>query len=163
MILIITKQNQKQENNECIHYGMDGIIVPKIGGRMHFEKNPPLSPEEKQMIPRGQMDATYTGYHFHNFFKNTTTLRHKYKTYGHPHPTAHKIPLSEIHGDVQISIECVLDIPTNASKQRGYIPGGLNAIVGRKPLHFTNNNGSYVAHRHEEYKQIILQTIDKNR
>jgi len=94
-------------------------------------------------------------YHFHNFFPNRETLRHKYLTYGHPYSGVPRKRLSDIHkDDLDMMVRCAHNLPNSAnpdSKRRH--EGGFDGYEGSKPIFFINK--AYRKARHEVVKRIV--------
>ena len=111
--------------------------------------------EAKQEAQKTGQPVGYTGYHFHNFFDNATTLRNKMSTYGHPDSKAWNRTLGDLHGDVLLGINCVMgrnDTGRHDSVTE-HVVGGLSAIVGPIPVFFQNE--TYRRERHEQYRKIV--------
>lgn len=96
----------------------------------------------------------HTGFHFHNFFDTTQLLRKKYKTYGHPVPKAEELTISEIHGDLDLFVDCVLNRNASSNKHRT-LATRLDLFEGRIPIAYTIEG--YTMARHKEMRQILLE------
>jgi hypothetical protein len=96
-----------------------------------------------------------TAYHFHNFFPNRETLRHKYLTYAHPYGGVVRKRLSEIHkDDLDMMVRCVHNLPNSANPDfKGRHEGGYADYEGSKPIFFAN--AAYRKARHELVKRMV--------
>jgi hypothetical protein len=89
----------------------------------------------------------WTGYHVHNFFNDTFSLRQKYFTYGHPIKYAFKKPLEELNKDLKSVVNCALGRP-----DQNLFNGNLEQLIGPRPVFFTDE---YRKRRHQKLRQII--------
>ena len=96
----------------------------------------------------------HTGFHFHNFFDTTTQLRNKYKTYGHPIPEADNMTISEIHPDLDLFVDCVLDRNITSNKHKT-LSSRLEQFEGRIPISYTIDG--YSSARHKEMREILFK------
>jgi hypothetical protein len=96
----------------------------------------------------------HTGFHFHNFFDTTRQLRNKYRTYGHPVPEADNMTISEIHPDLDLFVDCVLNRNLTSNKHKT-LPTRLEEFEGRIPIAYTLDG--YSLERHKEMGQILLE------
>eukprot|EP00590_Aulacoseira_subarctica_P007784 CAMPEP_0172422670 /NCGR_PEP_ID=MMETSP1064-20121228/8798_1 /TAXON_ID=202472 /ORGANISM="Aulacoseira subarctica , Strain CCAP 1002/5" /LENGTH=400 /DNA_ID=CAMNT_0013163633 /DNA_START=207 /DNA_END=1409 /DNA_ORIENTATION=- len=90
-----------------------------------------------------------TGYHFHNFFANVSTIRRKYRTYGHPQEHAfEEKPLGQLEiYDLSHAINCTMGQPHVEQISTTY-----DQMIGPKPLYFTDE---YRKRRSEFFRRII--------
>ena len=90
-----------------------------------------------------------TGYHFHNFFGNVSTIRRKYLTFGHPQKHAFKEkPLGQLEiYDLSHAINCSMGQPHVEQISTTY-----DQMIGPKPLYFTEE---YRKRRYEYFRRII--------
>jgi len=142
------------------HKGNDGNYDPKIYPKNNPNTTYPLwNAYDFRMVYGGDQiteNHNYqTGYHFHNFFDDINTLRNKYLTYGHANYQALELPLEKLSEDLQLSIECALEIEGDGGRK--YIPSGLSNIEGQKPVYFTDD---FVKQRHELFRQMIQNETD---
>ncbi|KAK1748020.1 beta-1,4-mannosyl-glycoprotein 4-beta-N-acetylglucosaminyltransferase [Skeletonema marinoi] len=96
----------------------------------------------------------HTGFHFHNFFDTTQQLRNKYRTYGHPVPKANNMTISEIHPDLDLFVDCVLNRNATSNKHKT-LTTRLEEFEGRIPIAYTIDG--YSLARHKEMGQILLE------
>ncbi len=96
----------------------------------------------------------HTGFHFHNFFDTTQQLRYKYRTYGHPVPEADNMTISEIHPDLDLFVDCVLNRNVTANKHK-ILTTSLEDFEGRIPIAYTIDG--YSLARHEEMGKIMQE------
>lgn len=98
----------------------------------------------------------WTGYHVHNFFNDTFSLRQKYITYGHPLKYVFKKPLEELAKDLRSVVNCALGRPDG-----NLFNGTFEQLIGPRPVFFTDK---YRKRRHEKLRQIIEEdeTIYRN-
>ena len=103
----------------------------------------------------------HTGFHFHNFFDTTEQLRKKYLTYGHPVPGADNMTISEIHPDLDLFVDCVLNRNVSSNKHR-LLPTKLEFFEGRIPIAYAIEG--YSMARHKEMEQVLLSdTLGHNK
>lgn len=94
----------------------------------------------------------HTGYHFHNYFDTTDQLRNKYMTYGHPIPDVERMSVSEIHPDLDLMVDCVLQRSTTNNKHTT-LSMELKDFEGRIPIAY--ELGGYTVARHNELQMIL--------
>jgi hypothetical protein len=88
-------------------------------------------------------------YHFHNFFYDISTVRHKYVTYGHGDASKATLPLSKVARDLDIIVRCVHDLPNSASpKMPARVERPFYEIEGPKPIYFSNETYRRIRHDH---------------
>lgn len=95
----------------------------------------------------------HTGYHFHNYFKTTEQLRHKYQTYGHPVENATQLGVGEIHPDLDLMVDCVLGRSYDNNKHKT-LSARLEEFEGRIPIAYGIEG--YTMARHLELKSLLL-------
>eukprot|EP00541_Cyclophora_tenuis_P004097 CAMPEP_0116548758 /NCGR_PEP_ID=MMETSP0397-20121206/4513_1 /TAXON_ID=216820 /ORGANISM="Cyclophora tenuis, Strain ECT3854" /LENGTH=268 /DNA_ID=CAMNT_0004073441 /DNA_START=48 /DNA_END=854 /DNA_ORIENTATION=+ len=102
-----------------------------------------------------------TAYHFHNFFNDLATTRHKYMSYGHGSTEKGKGTLSNMAEDFDLTVRCVHDLPNSV----------INVSEGKTwpyreeqrkdnddlpiPIYFQNK--SYVKERHAFVTHLVVE------
>lgn len=100
----------------------------------------------------------HTGFHFHNYFETTSQLRAKYSTYGHSIPNAHNLTVSEMHPDLDVMVDCVLERSTTNNKYNT-LSTRLEEFEGRIPIAYGLVDG-YTMARHFEMKGILTEDVN---
>jgi len=95
----------------------------------------------------------FTGYHFHNFFAEFNSTRHKYRTYGHPDKLAYEKPIEELSRDLKLMHRCVKGLADDPEQVKKRIPGGFKAIKPFLPIYFQDEE--YRRRRHDFVKEMI--------
>lgn len=95
----------------------------------------------------------HTGFHFHNYFETTHSLRKKYATYGHPIKGVENMTVGEMHPDLDLMVDCVLRRST-AENRHNTLSTRLEEFEGRVPLAYSLEG--YTMARHLELKSILL-------
>ena len=104
---------------------------------------------------------TGAAYHLHNWFAEGEVIRHKYLTYAHGWYVDGKT-LSQIHGDLDLSVRCVKGIDNEANPYNWmarYHLDGRN-IEGPRPIYFLNV--TYAEERHKLLHKMILDDEAKH-
>ncbi|KAL7485288.1 hypothetical protein ACHAW6_010895 [Cyclotella cf. meneghiniana] len=96
----------------------------------------------------------HTGFHFHNYFETTHQLRTKYRTYGHPVKTADELAVAQIHPDLDLMTDCVLDRSPEKNKH-STLSTTLAEFEGRIPVAYELNG--YSVARHLELRRILTE------
>jgi hypothetical protein len=96
----------------------------------------------------------HTGFHFHNYFETTHQLRTKYRTYGHPVKTADDLAVAEIHPDLDLMTDCVLDRSVEKNKH-STLSTTLAEFEGRIPVAYRLKG--YSVARHLELRKILIE------
>jgi len=76
-------------------------------------------------------------FHFHNFFVNSSNIRHKYYTFGHPHADAWVENLGKLNTALGLMVRCVMNLTDNSSTI-SWVDGELQNIEGSVPLFFAD-------------------------
>jgi hypothetical protein len=109
--------------------------------------------------PKPGPDDVYVGaFHFHNFFTDLNSLRHKYRTYGHANPSA-VAEVTKFLPEWDMIIRCAKGLPNEvkADKVNGldrYTQSFLE-LKGNKPIFFLNE--TYRKEQHEMVKVMISE------
>jgi hypothetical protein len=93
-------------------------------------------------------------FHFHNFFENLTTLRNKYKTYGHGDSTAFGKTLSKLDQAMDIVVRCAHNI-RNTRGHKVRFTGDILSYAGPKPIYFLNE--TYRTERRELMRRLVAE------
>jgi hypothetical protein len=94
-------------------------------------------------------------YHFHNWFLDGKVLRHKYLTYAHSDFDVERKTLSQIGGEVDITVRCAKGFDNEANPYNwalAYYPEGRR-IKGPRPIFFLKK--TYLEERHKLMKEIV--------
>jgi hypothetical protein len=107
--------------------------------------------------PYGENAIIGTAFHFHNWFQDTKTLRHKYGTYGHADARVMEKTLSQMGEDLDLLVRCARDLGNEIviddwTKQ--YYEGAY-ITRGTRPIFFLNK--TYISERHEKVQMIVAQ------
>jgi len=102
----------------------------------------------------GKNNIVGTAYHFHNWFRDLSILRHKYVTYGHPNQKAASIAISNITGDLDMLVRCVRDLGNKNIPKGFHYHTNIHEFGGNRPIYFQNQ--TYIQERHALIKQLIL-------
>ena len=98
------------------------------------------------------------GFHLHNFFVNSNSLRFKHLTYGHEHKHAYSVPLGAMNADLNLLVKCVHNI-SDVGNRKERLDNGLALLVAKKeydlPAAFKING--YIDARHQEVLKLLLE------
>ena len=145
-----TKRNKLQRMHGYGHEGNFALYERFSGNKTG--RYPLWLPFEFRELKGGEsfkkVDESPTAFHFHNMFMSIKEIRFKYATYGHPHRDAHKKPLQNMHGDLNLAITCGAGNP-NEDAAKGFedIPGTS------KPIYYLNEEVRQA--RHNLWKEIV--------
>lgn len=119
---------------------------------------PLWKPEEFRMFHEGDVDYSNSqginGFHFHNFFSSMETMRHKYKTYGHPLGDDADKALFKIHPDTKLFARCVTGMMVDPN-ENGV---SFDSIEGPTPVLYRISK-EYRKARHDELSEMVKKDI----
>jgi hypothetical protein len=70
---------------------------------------------------KSSINGRHTAFHFHNWFANVHSIRHKYGTYGHAHQDASEMRVKDLNADTAVMYQCALGRPEWLPNQKyGY-------------------------------------------
>jgi hypothetical protein len=108
--------------------------------------------QSQEGTPRTRLYGT--AFHFHNWFQDSATIRHKYKTYAHGYVgNAKNATLSDLELDLDVLVRCVKRM--TSSRERRRVEIGYDMTRGPKPIYFLNK--TYREERHALVKRIVAK------
>ena len=103
--------------------------------------------------------SVHSGFHFHNWFLNTESIRFKYKTYGHPDKRAYDKAMVNLSSAQSIMVHCALDeddpLPKETHQKYIRIQGGFEGLDPFTPIYF--KDAEYRRRRQNLIREIVLK------
>jgi hypothetical protein len=94
-------------------------------------------------------------YHLHNWFADLKAIRHKYQTYAHGDDGALQKTLSQITGDLDISVRCAKELDGEVNgEDTPFHPHG-KTTKGPRPIFFLNK--TYSEGRHKLLRKMVRE------
>jgi hypothetical protein len=151
------KQNGTLWNNRMFPLYDGADFRRRCGTRIRRQKRlqrPEVLPANSSVIFQGRHNA----FHFHNWFANIHTIRHKYGTYGHAHKDSSQKRVKDFHTDTAVMYQCALGRSESLPNQkydyrRASDLIGDDYLEGSVPIYFQDPD--YRKKRHDYLKYMI--------
>lgn len=154
--IMAVRKYKRRHGTRLEGYGRpDGNYLPEIRSLGRY---PLWSTQDFRNIEgtsRTQLsESVVMAFHFHNFFNDFATLRHKYVTFGHAKKLSQALlQLSFLDNDMDLLVRCVHNISNNDARVVGYLRD--TEYDGTKPIFFRNL--TYVREREQSVKNMLAE------